>query len=1003
MRHFRLLLLALVLVALLARPADADHVQHGLRVPDGFEITEFADNKLANDIFAMTIDPKGRVVVSGPGYIRLLLDDKGEGKATRTVDVANPPEGAQGLLWEGDSLYYMAQGGLRRYTIKDDKGYGTSTLLRAMKTGGEHASHAIKRGPDGWLYVLVGNNAGLDKTFPTTASSPIKEPVAGGVMRFSPDFKTCEVVVDGYRNAYDMDFNLDGELFTFDSDNERCVGLPWYEPVRFYHVLPGEHYGWLSPQRGNFWRLPAYDADTVTPLATFGRGSPTGVVCYRHLQFPEAYRGGIFLADWTFGRIYFTKLKPAGATYSCEKQTFLEAVGDEGFAPTALAVHPQTGDLYISIGGRGTRGAVYRIRYTKGGTAFPAGDLAKMQMAHRSLDWQDGLATELPKQARSDNAFERRRALEELRRQNEHFKPAVLKEAVLANGHHADRYVRFAAAELLAVLDAESQHEVGKQAKTAWQDLTYGQAVFATAPADALERATKRLADKELPAEARLTAVRVIQLALGDLAERKYFNTIWEGYTPRKGDLDARLVTVALPILRSAFPSGHNDLDREISRTLAVVQDDAPETLTKVADRLTDGSLALEDIHYLTVLGRLRASRPAAVTERVAGALLALDQKVTRDHLGRDTNWPLRIGELHTELAVKDTKLNAALIAHASFGRPDHALFAQGAGFDQKRAAEIFLEKATKDQEYAWNGTLVTLIGALPADKALPPLRKLWGQAGLDESILPVLGRYAEVGDRDRFLSGLNSPSAATVRVCVEALEKLPASPATEENLLALVQAMRRLGTTNDEKQLEERIAKFLRKLTGKDDVALDRKAWVDWFAKTYPKLAPRLNGPDGVDVAAWTKRLARVDWTAGDVPRGQALFTKVGCAACHSGAQALGPDLKGVAGRFSRDDLLTAIIQPSKDISARYRTTVLETADGRVYQGLIIYEAPDSVLLQTGPAKTVRVVNTQVASRRTSDLSLMPAGLLDPLKEEEIADLLAYLKSLGTPEPAKK
>ena len=65
-----------LLTPLLALPsASAQTVQRGLRVPDGFEVVEYADSKLANDIFHMTIDPKGRVVVSGAGYIRVLVDE----------------------------------------------------------------------------------------------------------------------------------------------------------------------------------------------------------------------------------------------------------------------------------------------------------------------------------------------------------------------------------------------------------------------------------------------------------------------------------------------------------------------------------------------------------------------------------------------------------------------------------------------------------------------------------------------------------------------------------------------------------------------------------------------------------------------------------------------------------------------------------------------------------------------------------------------------------------
>src|SRR5689334_17136361 len=90
-------LLALTLTAA-AVPAQAPPI--GLRVPAGFEVTEFADGKLANDIFCMTVDPKGRVLVSGRGYIRILVEGK-DGRAERAVEfAAGPKDGAQGMLWE---------------------------------------------------------------------------------------------------------------------------------------------------------------------------------------------------------------------------------------------------------------------------------------------------------------------------------------------------------------------------------------------------------------------------------------------------------------------------------------------------------------------------------------------------------------------------------------------------------------------------------------------------------------------------------------------------------------------------------------------------------------------------------------------------------------------------------------------------------------------------------------------------------------------------------------
>src|SRR5437016_5504783 len=146
MRHTGLLLLFVFLW--LAAPAPAaDEPQLGLRVPPGFEVTEFADSKLANDIFSMTLDPRGRIVVSGRGYIRILVDDDNDGRADRALPFADgPKDGAQGMLWEGSVLYFTGAGGLSRYRDKngDGKADGPSERIRAMNTGSEHNAHAVK-------------------------------------------------------------------------------------------------------------------------------------------------------------------------------------------------------------------------------------------------------------------------------------------------------------------------------------------------------------------------------------------------------------------------------------------------------------------------------------------------------------------------------------------------------------------------------------------------------------------------------------------------------------------------------------------------------------------------------------------------------------------------------------------------------------------------------------------------------------------------------------------
>ena len=97
-------------------------------------------------------------------------------------------------------------------------------------------------------------------------------------------------------------------------------------------------------------------------VGAFGRGSPTGVVCYRHRQFPKDYHNAVFALDWTFGRVVALPLQRDGSTWKSKPITFMTGVGEFGFAPTDVAVGPD-GSLFVSVGGRGTRGGVYRVRY----------------------------------------------------------------------------------------------------------------------------------------------------------------------------------------------------------------------------------------------------------------------------------------------------------------------------------------------------------------------------------------------------------------------------------------------------------------------------------------------------------------------------------------------------------------------------------------------------------------------------------------------------------------
>jgi putative heme-binding domain-containing protein len=128
------------------------------------------------------------------------------------------------------------------------------------------------------------------------------------------------------------------------------------------------------------------------------------------------------------------------------------------------------------------------------------------------------------------------------------------------------------------------------------------------------------------------------------------------------------------------------------------------------------------------------------------------------------------------------------------------------------------------------------------------------------------------------------------------------------------------------------------------------------------------------------------------DRSRGRLVFAKT-CATCHTlfgeGAK-IGPDLTG-SQRTNPEYVLTKVLDPNAVVPADFQVTTVQTSTGRVVSGVVKEETAKTLTLQT-PTEVVRLAKSEVEERTRSNLSLMPEGLLAPLSDAEVRDLLAYL-----------
>ena len=387
--------------------AEATPVER-LVVKDGFKVERLYSvpkGKLGSWV-TLCKDHKGRLITGDQYGALYRMTPPAPGATLKESDIEKIELDighAWGMCYAFDALYVVvndkAHGGRGLYRLKDTNGddkFDKKELLRKFQeSGGEHGPHAVVPGPDGKsLYVVCGNQTelpkynrsrvtecwGEDNLLPRVYGRGFMKGTKaprGWICKTDPDGRDWEVIATGFRNQYDIGFNADGEMFTYDADMEWDLNTPWYRPTRVNHVISGAEFGW----RNGSAKWPDYYSDSFGAVIDIGPGSPTGVVFGTGAKFPAKYQNAFFIADWSYGKLYAVHLQPDGSTYSAE---FEEFIAGQPLPLTDLTVGDD-GALYFATGGRRVQSGLYRVTYagSESTAPFEAGDSVNRALAER--------------------------------------------------------------------------------------------------------------------------------------------------------------------------------------------------------------------------------------------------------------------------------------------------------------------------------------------------------------------------------------------------------------------------------------------------------------------------------------------------------------------------------------------------------------------------------------------------------------------------------------------
>ena len=974
------------------RPIPAKDAAKAMTVPQGFKVTLFAGEPDVVQPIAMTFDDRGQLWVveclsypnwkkdgTGNDRVVILEDTDGDGQFDKRTVFLDNGVNLSGIEVGFGGVWLCSSPNLVFVPVKDgeDKPAGPAEVVLDgwnIKDTKHNVYNSLAWGPDGWLYGCNGIQAKAKVGKPGAAD---KDRVAldCGVWRYHPTRKVFELYASGTTNPWGLDWDDHGQMFI-----TNCV------IHHVWHVVPGGHmqrmygedinpytYGLMTSCADHLhWGGGPWTSSRTTGIGgkpehseAGGGHAHSGCMVYLGDNFPAEYRDGIFMCNIHGNRLNRDTPERNKAGYAVKHAPDFLFANDSWFRGLAVKYGPDGGVYVADWSDTGechnydkvdlTNGRVFKVVY---GTPKPwKGDIAKLTDAEliklqmHANEWMVRHARRVL-QERAAAGKLAKATVEELRRLVKMTEDVRWKLRLVWALHAVGGLTDADLAPLLGHAD---------------ENIRLWAVMLAAEPKEPTKTATDGLV--------RLAAQEESEFVLVFLA----------GAIQRLPAKEATALAKAL--VGRVVPEDDPNLalmcwyavESVLTRNPAA---DWKELLALVRHPL----VARNTTRYLlaSIPPEKRSARLGELVAYLADAVLAEKQLPVligmQDALATLREFPEPAGwnALYPDLANSDTpevRTRAESLA-VLFGNP-------------KAIATLKARITDKQSDASARTSAIELLTRRKADGLAPILQSVLTDPTIRGAAVRALAAFPDDTTPEKILAAYPTFTAAEK---ADAVQTLTARPAFATALLDAVEK----GT----------VARAdVSVVAARQVIAFSDKTLTERLGKVWGTIRPAAQDRTAA-IKKWKGVLTADAIQTADKTKGRALYVQH-CAACHKlfgeGGDTA-PDLTG-SQRANLDYVLENVLDPSAVVPREFQVTNFTLTDGRLVSGIILRETPDGVTVRT-VNDTVVVAKGDIEARKPTTQSLMPEGLFDKLKPEEVRDLVAYLGSpqqVPLSEPPKK